>query len=103
MTELKNCKRNDVFIACYDCLTGFPQAIETVYLRTEVQLCIVHMVRNCLTYVSFKDRKHAAKDLRAIYQAITAEQAEAALDRFANRWDERYARSAGCGAGTGTT
>ena len=91
LTELKNRGVNDVFIACCDGLTGFPQAIETVYPRAQVQLCIVHMVRNSLTYVSWKDRKQVAKDLRTIYQATTAEQAEAALDRFAERWDERYA------------
>lgn len=71
-------------------LSGFPQAIETVYPRTQVQLCIVHMVRNSLTYVSWRDRKQVAKDLRAVDQAATAEQAEAALDRFVERWDEQY-------------
>ncbi len=71
-------------------LSGFPQAIETVYPRTQVQLCIVHMVRNSLTYVSWKDRKQVAKDLRVIYQAATLEQAEAALDRFAEHWDKQY-------------
>jgi len=90
LTELKNRGVADIFIACCDGLSGFPQAIETVYPRTQVQLCIVHMVRNSLTYVSWKDRKQVAQDLRAIYQASTGEQAEAALDRFAERWDERY-------------
>ena len=90
LTELKNRGVDDVFIACCDGLSGFPQAIETVYPRTQVQLCIVHMVRNSLTYVSWKDRKQVAKDLRAIYQATTLEQAEAALDRFAGRWDGQY-------------
>ena len=63
LTELKNRGVADIFIACCDGLTGFPQAIETVYPRTQVQLCIVHMVRNSLTYVSWKDRKMVAKDL----------------------------------------
>ena len=66
LTELKNRGVADIFIACCDGLSGFPQAIETVYPRTQVQLCIVHMVRNSLTYVSWKDRKQVAKDLRAI-------------------------------------
>ena len=57
LTELKNRGVGDIFIACCDGLSGFPQAIETVYPRTQVQLCIVHMVRNSLTYVSWKDRK----------------------------------------------
>ncbi len=90
LTELKNRGVNDIFIACCDGLTGFPQAIETVYPKAQVQLCIVHLVRNSLTYVSWKDRKQVARDLRAIYQATTAEQAETALDRFAERWDEQY-------------
>lgn len=90
LTELKNRGVADIFIACCDGLSGFPQAIETVYPRTQVQLCIVHMVRNSLTYVSWKDRKKVAKDLRTIYQAATLEEAEAALDRFANLWDEQY-------------
>ena len=73
LTELKNRGVADIFIACCDGLSGFPQAIETVYPRTQVQLCIVHMVRNSLTYVSWKDRKKVAKDLRTIYQAATLE------------------------------
>lgn len=90
LTELKNRGVCDIFIACCDGLSGFPQAIETVYPRTQVQLCIVHMVRNSLTYVSWKDRKQVARDLRTIYQAATLEQAETALDRFAERWDKPY-------------
>ncbi len=90
LTELKNRGVNDIFIACCDGLSGFPQAIETVYPRTQVQLCIVHRVRSSLNYVSWKDRKQVAGDLRAIYQAATLEQAETALDRFAERWDEPY-------------
>ena len=73
LAELKNRGVNDIFIACCDGLFGFPQAIETVYPRTQVQLCIVHMVCNGLTYVSWKHRKQVAKDLRTIYQAATLE------------------------------
>lgn len=90
LTELKNRGLQDIFIACCDGLTGFPEAIETVYPKTQVQLCIVHMVRNSLTYVSWKDRKAVAKDLRAIYQAATIEQAEANLEIFAEIWNSKY-------------
>ena len=71
LTELKNRGVADIFIACCDWLSGFPQAIETEYPKAQVQLCIVHMVRNSLTYVSWKHRKQVAKDLRAIYRAAT--------------------------------
>ena len=81
---------NDIFIACCDGLNGFPQAIETVYPKARLQLCIVHMARNSLTYVSWKDRKHVAPDLRAICQASTFEQAEAVLDSFDAHWEEQY-------------
>ena len=90
LTELKNRGVADIFIACCDGLSGFPQAIETVYPKAQVQLCIVHMVGNSLTYVSWKDRKQVAKDLRVIYQAATLEQAETALYRFAEHWDKQY-------------
>ena len=74
LTELKNRGVCDIFIACCEGLSGFPQAIETVYPRTQVQLCIVHMVRCILTYVSWKDRKQVAKDLMTIYQAATLDE-----------------------------
>ena len=103
LTELKNRGVADIFIACCDGLSGFPQAIETVYPRTQVQLCIVHMVRNSLTYVSWKHRKQVAKDLRVIYQAATLEQAEAALwIASQNTGISNIPRSAGYGADTGT-
>ena len=90
LTELKNRGVADIFIACCDGLSGFPQAIVTVYPRTQVKLCIVHMVRSSLTYVSWKERRQVAKDLRTIFQAATLEQAETALDRFAERCDKQY-------------
>ncbi len=91
MTELQNRGVKDIFIACVDGLTGFPEAIEAVFPRTRVQLCIVHMVRNSLTYVSYKDRKALATDLKAIiYGATTLEAAEQALVDFGERWDESY-------------
>jgi transposase-like protein len=71
-------------------LTGFPEAIEALFSQTTVQLCIVHMVRNSLSYVSYKDRKGVAADLRLIYTAVTETEAEQALLAFADKWDSRY-------------
>ena len=79
-----------MLIACCDGLKGFPQAIEAVYPHTQVQLCIVHLVRNCMKYVPWKDRKAVAADLKPIYRAATLEAAEAALDAFGERWDTIY-------------
>jgi len=90
LTELQNRGVKDIFIACVDGLTGFPEALETVFPQTRVQLCIVHMVRNALSYVSYKDRKAVAADLKTIYSAATALDAEAALMDFAATWDARY-------------
>lgn len=90
LTELKNRGLNDVLIACCDGLSGFPQAIEAVYPEAQVQLCIVHLLRNCLRYVSWKDSKAVLGDLKPIYQAATLAEAEAALDAFSSKWDERY-------------
>ncbi len=67
---------SDILIACVDGLSGFPEAIETAFPKTQVQLCIVHQVRNCLTYVSYKDRKAVAADMKRIYSAATLEEAE---------------------------
>ena len=90
LTELKNRGLQDCFIACVDGLTGFPEAIETVFPQTQVQLCLVHKVRNSLAYVSHKDRRAVARDLKAIYTAPTLAGAEQALEAFAEAWDERY-------------
>jgi transposase-like protein len=91
VTELKNRGVQDIFIACVDGLKGFPEAIETVYPKATVQLCIVHMVRNSLNFVSWKMRKEIAADLRLIYTATTAETAEQALSDFEIKWDKDYA------------
>ena len=88
--ELRNRGLEDCFVACVDGLKGLPEAIEAVYPRTQVQLCIVHKVRNALRYVPWKERKVVARDLRAIYGAPTLAEAEQALERFAERWDEKY-------------
>ncbi len=90
LTELRNRGVNDIFIACVDGLKGFPEAIEAVYPKAQVQLCIVHLVRASLNYVSWKQRKAVATDLRSIYTAPTAEAAEQALEAFAGRWDPTH-------------
>ncbi len=87
MTEMKNRGVQDVFIACVDGLKGFPEAIEAVFPKTQVQLCIVHLVRQSLTYVSWKQRRAVASALRPIYTAPTAEEAGRQLDEFAAKWD----------------
>ena len=90
VTELRNRGVQDIFIACVDGLKGFPEAIEAVFPKTVVQLCIVHMVRHSLNYVSWKRRKEVAADLRHIYQAATAQEAEQRLGEFEARWDAEY-------------
>jgi putative transposase len=90
LTELKNRGLKDIFIACVDGLKGFPQAIETVYPKTTVQLCIVHMTRASLNYVSWKERKEVAMDLKAIYRAATGEEAERQLSAFEAKWNRKY-------------
>lgn len=90
LTDLKNRGLSDIFVACVDGLTGFPEAIRAAYPQTKVQLCVVHLVRAALKYVSDKDSKEVVKDLKAIYQAATVSEAEQALDRFAQKWDGKY-------------
>lgn len=83
LTELKNRGLNDILIACVDGLKGFPDAINTVYPKARIQLCIVHMVRNSLRFVSWRDYKAVTRDLKAIYQAPTEEAGQQALEAFA--------------------
>ena len=90
LTDLQNRGVKDVFIACVDGLSGFPEAISSVFPQTQVQLCIVHLVRNSLNFVSYKDRKAIAKDLKLVYRAPTLEIAEQALEEFADVWDKQY-------------
>jgi len=90
VTELKNRGLQDIFIACVDGLKGFPEAIETVYPKAAVQLCIVHMVRNSLNFVSWKRQKEVAADLKLIYTAATVELAEHRLTDFEAKWDADY-------------
>lgn len=90
VTELKNRGVQDIFIACVDGLKGFPEAIEVVYPKATVQLCIVHRVRNSLNFVSWKTRKEVAADLRLIYQSATVEDAEQQLSEFEAKWDGQH-------------
>ena len=90
LTELQQRELKDIFIAAVDGLSGFPEAINTVYPKTKIQLCIVHMVRNSLKFVSWKERKAVAADLKNIYTSLTAEEAERELEAFAERWDARF-------------
>lgn len=87
MTEMKNRGVKDIFIAGVDELKGFPEAIETLFPQTRVQLCIVHLVRHSLRYVSWKQRKEMATDLKRIYQASTVDEAVGNLEAFAEKWD----------------
>ena len=90
LTELKNRGLEDVLVCCVDGLKGFPDAIEAVWPDTIVQTCIVHMIRNSLRFVSYKDRRLVAKQLRPVYSAPTQEAAQDELERFAEQWDARY-------------
>jgi putative transposase len=90
LTELKNRGVQDIFIACVDGLTGMEEAIQTAFPKTWVQLCIVHMVRNSVRYVSWKDRKKLIADLKAVYNAPTEQAALSALDSFSAKWDKQY-------------
>lgn len=90
ITELKNRGIQDIFIACVDGLKGFPEAIETVFPKTTVQLCIVHLVRYSLNYVTWKLRDKVATDLKAIYQSATVEDAANNLDKFEEKWGSTY-------------
>jgi putative transposase len=90
VTELKNRGVRDIFIACVDGLKGFPEAIESVFPQTQIQLCIVHLIRNSLKYVGWKERKEVAADLKGIYASSTAELAESALEGLERKWNSSY-------------
>ena len=90
LTELKNRGLQDILIACVDGLKGFPDAIAAEYPQTKIQLCVVHMVRNSLKYVSWKDYKAVTADLKQIYKAPTEDAALLELERFSEKWDEQY-------------
>ena len=90
LTELRNRGVSDILVACVDGLTGFPDAIESVFPKAKIQLCIVHMMRNSLNFVAWKDRKKVAADLKRIYQSTTVDDAEAELEAFCEKWDEKF-------------
>lgn len=90
LTEIRNRGVMDAFVICVDGLKGFPEAIEAVFPKAQVQLCIVHLVRHSLNYVSWKQRREVAADLRSIYTAPTAEAAEQSLNEFAGKWDKSH-------------
>jgi transposase-like protein len=90
LTDMKNRGLRDIFVACIDGLSGFAEAIHTAYPQTKVQLCIVHLVRAALRYVSTQDTKAVTSDLKKIYQAATVVEAEQALEDFAETWDDKY-------------
>merc|ERR1711916_256633 len=90
MGELQNRGLQDILIACVDGLKGFPDAINSAYPNTRIQLCIVHMVRNSVRYVPWKDYKSVTADLKRIYQSATEDEALLALDQFSEHWDAKY-------------
>ncbi len=92
LTEIHNRGVKDILIACVEGLTGFPKALETVFRKTQVQLCIVHMVRNSAAFVPWQQRKQVCADLKAIYTAATESESEAEfnLELLAERWDKQY-------------
>lgn len=96
LSELQNRGVRDILIACVDGLKGFPDAIAAVYPDTQIQLCIVHMIRNSVKYVPWKDYKAVTADLKRIYQSITEEEALLSLTQFSERWDEKYPQISRC-------
>ena len=90
LTELKNRGVQDILIACVDGLKGFPEAINTVFPKTEIQLCIIHLIRNTLKYIASKDQKLFMQDLKNVYTASTEEAALIALDKLEDLWSKKY-------------
>ena len=90
LTDLHNRGVQDILIACVDSLKGFPEAIETIYLDTEVQHCVIHQIRNSIKYVASKNQKAFMADLKCIYKAATLNAAELALDDLEANWGEKY-------------
>jgi putative transposase len=91
VTDLQNRGVEDIFIACVDGLKGFEDAIQAVFPETRIQLCIIHQIRNCLRYISWKDRKAFVADLKTVYKASSREEAKANLARLGETWGEQYA------------
>ncbi len=90
LTDLQNRGVKDILIACIDGLTGFPEAIATIFPKTEIQLCIIHQIRNSLRYVGSKNHKEFMADLKPVYRASSKEAAQAALDELEAKWGATY-------------
>ena len=90
LTELQSRGVQDILIACIDGLSGFPEAISSIYPKTEIQLCIIHQIRNSMRYVGSKNQKAFMKDLKPVYRACTKEAAEVALDKLEEKWGNTY-------------
>ncbi len=90
LTDLHNRGVEDILIACIDNLNGFAEAIESIFPKSEVQLCVVHQIRNSQKYLSYKDLKAFMKDLQLVYKADTEEQAQRYLDQLDKNWGARY-------------
>jgi len=90
LTELKQRGVRDILIACVDGLSGFPEAIEAIFPKTTVQTCIVHLIRNSLKYVPRREREQVARDLKPIYTAVDADQAQVELEAFDEKWGARF-------------
>jgi putative transposase len=96
LTELKNRGVQDMFIACVDGLKGFPEAIEAIFPKAQVQLCVVHLLRSSLHYVAYQERKEVAADLKTVYNAVTLEAAETALNDFEKKYQDKYPATVKC-------
>lgn len=94
MNGLKNRGVQDILIACVDGLTGFPQAIEAVYPKTEIQQCIIHQIRNTTRFVSYKDLRTLMADLKKVYAAVDEQTALSELDNFDEKWSGKYPKIA---------
>ena len=90
LSDLQSRGVNDILIACIDNLSGFSEAIQSVFPKSRIQLCIVHQIRNSLRYVVHYDRKQVVKDLKQIYQATSLEKAELELNNFGQKWESKY-------------
>lgn len=88
--ELKTRGVKDIMVACVDGLKGFPEAIRTVFPKTEVQLCIIHQIRNSMKYVASKEQKEFMKDLKLVYKAPSEESVLNELDRLSTKWGKKY-------------
>ncbi len=90
LTDLSNRGVKDILIACVDGLKGFPEAIETIFPNTEVQLCVVHQIRNSLRYIGYKNKKEFVTDLKRVYKATNKESAESEIDILESKWNDKY-------------